>query len=172
MVVALLLSDANKPLRYKDLRRVTLQCLHGVHSMWKALSILQSAVSDGELGPSTTSSTSPTRFLSAFDAHVGDCACHTRAQMLWELVHFYNIPERRDALGNAIAMLQEIRIQAASLLHLIDQSGGKARIRELDALKTYGSVWKHISFTRFLDIFYGAFSPPLTTSEDVQRTSS
>jgi hypothetical protein len=40
-VIALLLSDTNKLLRHQDLGRVAVKCLHGVHSMWKALSILQ-----------------------------------------------------------------------------------------------------------------------------------
>ncbi len=67
MVVALLLSDDDKPLRYKDLRRVALQCLHGVHSMWKALSIVQSAVSGGgELEPLMTSAASSTRVFIRF----------------------------------------------------------------------------------------------------------
>lgn len=80
--------------------------------------------------------------------------------MLWELVHFYNIPEKQDALKRAVAMLQEIRIHAASLLQKIENSGGKARIPELDALTTLGSVWKHIGFMRFLDFFDA--KPPLS----------
>jgi hypothetical protein len=165
MVIALLLSDANKPLRYKDLGRVALQCLHGVHSMWKALSILQSVIPCGGLEtPSTTSSTLPSRLLSAFDAHVGDCACPTRAQMLWELVQFYNIPEKKDALKRAVTMLQEIRIQAALLLQEIEQSYGKPRTPGLDALQTHLSVWQRIGFTRFLDLFYGRSDSPSGTS--------
>jgi hypothetical protein len=150
MVIALLLSDANKPLRYADLSRVALQCLYGAHSMWKALSILQSAIPCGELGiPSTTSS----RILSAFDAHVGDCSCQTRAQMLWELVQFSNKQEKKNDLERAIKMLQEIRIQAALLLQEIEQSHGKPRIPGLDALKTHLGVWQRIGFTNFLDLF-------------------
>lgn len=132
--------------------------------MWKALSILHSAVT-GEGLDSPTTSTSPIRSLSSFDAHVGDCACHTRAQMLWELVHFYSIPKKQDDIKHAITMLQEIRIQAASLLRLIES---KSRIPELNALTTYGSVWNRIGFTRFLDLFYGTTGSPLTTSEDLQ----
>lgn len=164
MVIALLLSDANKPLRYADLSRVGLQCLYAAHSMWKALSILQSAILCRELETlSTTSSTLPSRLLSAFDAHVGDCSCQTRAQMLWELVQFYGIPEKQDTLDRAIIMLQELRIQAALLLQEIEQSHGKPRIPTLDALRTHLSVWQRIGFTRFLNLFSGpSDSPPGT----------
>ncbi|KAG2098961.1 uncharacterized protein F5147DRAFT_712981 [Suillus discolor] len=160
MVIALLLSDANKPLRYADLSRVALQCLYATHSMWKALSILQSAISCREL-ETPTSFTPPSRLLSAFDAHVGDCSCQTRAQMLWELVQFYNIPEKKNALDRAITMLQELRIQAALLLQEIELSHGKPRIPTLDALRTHLSVWQRIGFTRFLNHFSGpSDSPP------------
>ncbi|KAG2142838.1 uncharacterized protein EDB93DRAFT_1156652 [Suillus bovinus] len=177
MVIALLLSDANKPLRYADLNRVALQCLYAAHSMWKALSILQSAISCREL--ETPSSTLPSRLLSAFDAHVGDCSCHTRAQMLWELVQLYNMPEKKDALDHAITMLQELRIQAALLLQEIEQSYGKPRIPTLDALRTHLSVWQRIGFTRFLNLFSGpSDSPPgtgvlqTTAAEDVLDIST
>jgi len=178
MVIALLLSDANKPIRYKDLSRVALQCLYGTHSMWKALSILQSAISCGELEtPSSTLSAPPSRLLTAFDAHVGDCSCQTRAQMIWELVHFYNIPEKKDALNRAITMLQELRIQATLLLQEIQQSHGKPRNPTLDAVKTHLSVWQHIGFTRFLDLFHrssdspSGISAPQTTTTGVVLAS-
>ncbi|KAG2117199.1 uncharacterized protein F5147DRAFT_671705 [Suillus discolor] len=154
MVIALLLSDVNKPVRYADLSRVAFQCLCATHSMWKALSILRSAISYREL-ETPTSFTPPSQLLSAFDAHVGDCSCQTRAQMLWELVQFYNIPEKKDALDRAITMLQELRIQATLLLQEIELSCGKPRIPTLDALGTHLSVWQRIGFTRFLDHFSG-----------------
>ncbi|KAG1854774.1 hypothetical protein C8R48DRAFT_807489 [Suillus tomentosus] len=110
-----------------------------------------------------TSSTPPSRLLSAFDAHVGDCSCQTRAQMLWELVQCYNIPEKKNALDRAITMLQELRIQATLLLQEIELSQGKPRIPTLDALRTHWSVWQRIGFTRFLNHFSGpSDSPPET----------
>lgn len=132
--------------------------------MWKALSTLQSAILCRELEiPSTTSSAPPSRLLSAFDAHVGDCSCQTRAQMLLELVQFYSIPEKKDALDRAITMLQELRIQAALLLQEVERSHGKPRIPTLDALRTHLSVWQRIGFTRFLNLFSGpSDSPPGT----------
>ena len=171
MVVALLLSDPNKSLRYTDLSRVVHQCLYGVHSMWKALSILRFAISCEELA----SSTLPSRRLSAFDAHVGDCSCQTRAQMLWELVQSYYTPEKKNALDRAVTALQEIRIQAASLLQEIEENHGRQRIPTLRALRTLLSVWQRIGFTRFLDLFYGPSdsptggTPQTTTTRDASK---
>lgn len=132
--------------------------------MWKALSIFQSAMKGLETPSTILLTTLPSRLLSAFDAHVGDCSCQTRAQMLWELVQFYNTPEKGDTLKRAVTLLQEIRIQAALLLQEIEQSRGKRRTPALDALKTHLSIWQRIGFTQFLDVFYRPSGSPFVAS--------
>lgn len=83
--------------------------------------------------------------------------------MLWELVQFYNIPEKKNALDHAITTLQELRIQATLLLQEIELSQGKPRIPTLNALRTHLSVWQRISFMHFLNHFSGpSDSPPET----------
>jgi catabolite regulation protein CreA len=150
MVVALILSDAQKAVRYKDLGRTVLQCLHGVHYMESTLRIFQSAASYGSLQASASST--PSQILAIFDPHVRDCACHVRAQMLSELTRLYGAPEKQDLLSFAIACLGEVRKEAAILLREIEGNAGKPRTPELNSLKTCSDVWKHIGFLRFLDL--------------------
>ncbi|KAG1815838.1 hypothetical protein EV424DRAFT_1348394 [Suillus variegatus] len=91
--------------------------------------------------------------------------------MLWELVQFYNIPERKNALDRAITMLQELRIQTTLLLQEIELSQGKPRIPTLDALRTHLSVWQRIGFMHFLNHFSGP-SDSLSETGGVPQTGT
>ncbi|KAJ3552596.1 hypothetical protein NP233_g12843 [Leucocoprinus birnbaumii] len=178
MVIALLLSDAKKPLRYQDLGRVALQCLQGVHSMWKALAILHSALpSSRELkipARAQCSDAAPSpRILSALDPHVADSGCQTRAQMLWDLVQIYSLPDKRYSLERAMAMLEEIRLEAAKLVREIEENRGKPRSTSLFTLNTHMSVWQRIGFAQFQELFSeseddssGASTPDSTSTNE------
>lgn len=150
MVLPLLLSDPNTVLRYGDLGRTVLQCLHVVHFMERALSVFHGALVYGSLEDSPP----PLRqSLSAFDAHVGDCACQTRAQMFWDLVTLYDKVENRAILLYAITRLEEIRINAALLLEEIELSHGKPpRNPNLSVLVNHMAIWERIGFHLFLGL--------------------
>ncbi|TFK20748.1 hypothetical protein FA15DRAFT_707821 [Coprinopsis marcescibilis] len=168
MVLALLLSDASKPVCYRDLDRVVFQCLLGAHSMWKALSIFHQSVRAG-CAPSKDHIQSP---LSAFDAHIGDCACQVRSQMIWELIEAYREPTREEILQRAIETLAKVRAQAAFLLHEVVQGHGKGRkLRpaHLDALTTNQQVWRQIGFVELFN-FTGKVSPTLQSGLDQTAT--
>jgi hypothetical protein len=150
VVITLILSDAQKPARYKELGRTVLQCLHEVHYMESTLRVFQFATAYGDLKTSVPSTLSP--ILSIFDPHVCDCACHVRAQMLCNLTRLYGTPKKQDILSFAAACPREVRKEAAILLQEIERNAGKPRAPELNSLKTYSDIWKRIGFSRFLDL--------------------
>lgn len=149
MVLPLLLSDPSTVLRYGDLGRTSLHCLHVVHSMERALSIFFEALTYGDM---ETQATPPLLSLSAFDAHVGDCACQTRAQMFWDLVALYRKQENRQILADAISSLKKIKVNTAELLEEIELSHGKPRNPKLMLLVNHMAIWERIGFHAFLDL--------------------
>ncbi|KAH9483425.1 putative cyclodipeptide synthase PUL1 [Psilocybe cubensis] len=150
MVLPLLLSDPSTGLRYGDLGRTVLHFLHVVHSMERATSIFLEAVSyESRLDESDTP---PTSSLSSFDAHVGDCACQTRAQMFWDLFSFYKKEENRSVLANAVAVLKSVKANTAKLLEEIELNRAKPRCPSLMTLVTHQAVWERIGFLSFLDL--------------------
>jgi len=152
MVLPLLLSDPSTVLRYGDLRRTVLQCLHVIHSMERALSIFHRALVHGDLEDFSPPPVSPLQSLSAFDAHVGDCACQTRAQMFWDLVMLYRTAKNKAILRFAMARLKEIKINTVLLLEEIELSHGKPRNPNLTVLVNHMAIWKRIGFHSFLDL--------------------
>ena len=160
MVLPLLLSDQNTPVRYRDLGRTVLQCLHVVHSMERALSIFHSALTYGDFEGSLPPPGSPLHLLSSFDAHVGDCACQARAQMLWELVALYSTPDNKCILESTITLLEQLRVNAALLLREVEQSYGKSRNPKLNDLVTHLAIRDRIYFTSFLTFAASRSSVP------------
>lgn len=153
MVLALLLADPNTPVRYGELGRTALQCLHVIHSMEQALAIFHSACMYSDLdGPAASPKSSPSQILAAFDAHVADCACQTRVLMLWELVKLYSLPDKTKILRRAVTLLKELKVNAALLLEEIEMSRGKPRNPKLNNLTTHLAIWERIQFTSFLDL--------------------
>lgn len=152
MVLALLLSSPSTPVRYRDLGRTVLQCLHVLHSIERALSIFHTALIYGDHDSLSSSEARSSQLLSAFDAHVGDCACQTRVQMLWDVVTLYSVPEKKLLVGRALDLLKQVQINTASLLWEIQQSRGKPRNSKFNHLTTHLAIWDSIHFTSFLDL--------------------
>ena len=150
MVLAFLLSDPSTPVRYRDLGRTVLQCLHEIHSIERALSVFHSALIYGDFDSFPESRTA--QLLSAFDAHVGDCACQTRVQMLWEIVALYTNPENKLIVKRALDLLKQVQVNTVSLLLEIQQSHGKPRNPKLNDLGTHLAIWDRVNFSSILDI--------------------
>ncbi|KAF9523917.1 hypothetical protein CPB83DRAFT_862130 [Crepidotus variabilis] len=179
MSLPIFLSYSATALRYGDLGRTVLQCLHDIHSMERALSIFQSALAYGNLENVSPLTTSPLQSLSSFDAHVGDCACQTRAQMLWDLVMFYRKADNNLILSFAIGRLKKIKLNTALLLEEIELNHGKPRHPSLSVLVNYNAIWERIDFNSFLDLVPMAdvvssteSTVPLTTNTGAQRYSN
>jgi len=98
------------------------------------------------------SESQPSQLLSAFDAHVGDCACQTRVQMLWDIFTLYSTPENKPIVTRALDLLKQVHINTALLLWEIQQSHGKPRTPKLVKLSTHLAIWDRIHFTSFLDL--------------------
>ena len=153
MVVALLLADPNTPVRYGELGRTALQCLHAIHSMEQALAIFHSACMYSNFdGPTASPKSSPSQLLAAFDAHVADCACQTRVLMLLELVKLYSLPDNTEILRRAVSLLKELKVNAIVLWEEIEMSRKKQRNSKLSDLTTHLAIWERIQFTSFLDL--------------------
>jgi len=152
MVLPLLLSDPSTVLRYGDLGRVVLQCLHIIHSMERALSVFHSALVHDDHEDFSPPPALPLQSLSAFDAHVGDCACQTRAQMFWDLVMLYRTAENKAVIRFAMGRLKEIKINTVLLLEEVELSHGKPRNPNLTILVNHMAIWKRIGFHSFLDL--------------------
>jgi hypothetical protein len=120
--------------------------------MERALSVFHDALVHGDLADFSPPPASPLRSLSAFDAHVGDCACQTRAQMFWDLVMLYRTAENKAVLRFAMARLKEIKINTALLFEEIELSHGKPRNPNLTVLVNHMAIWKRIGFHSFLDL--------------------
>ena len=138
------------PVRYGDLGRTVLQCLHVIHSIERALSVFHSALVYGDSDSSPESQ--PTQLLSVFDTHVGDSACQIRTQMLWDIVTLYTTPGNKLIVKRALDLLKQVQLNTASLLLEIQQSYGKPRSPMLDDLDTHLAIWDRIHFSSFLDI--------------------
>ncbi|KAH9478538.1 putative cyclodipeptide synthase PUL1 [Psilocybe cubensis] len=151
MVLPLLLSDPSTSLRYGDIGKTVLHCLHVIHSMERAMSIFLEAVTYESLRLDDCSPP-PTFSFSAFDAHVGDCACQTRAQMFWDLFSLYKVEENKRALANAITVLKSVKSNTVKLLEEIELNRAKPRSPSLMTLTTHQAVWKRIGFLSFLDL--------------------
>jgi len=163
MVLPLLLSDPSTVLRYGDLGRTVLQCLHVIHSMERALSVFHRALAHDDLEDFSPPPVSPLQSLSAFDAHVGDCACQTRAQMFWDLVMLYRTAKNKAVLRCAMARLKEIKINTVLLLEEFELSHGKPRNPNLTVLKNHMAIWKRIGFHSFLDLAETVSAPNEST---------
>lgn len=164
MVLPLLLSDPSTVLRYGDLGRTVLHCLHVVHSMERALSIFFEALTYVDCDNETTP---PSCSLSSFDAHVGDCACQTRAQMFWDLFTFYRKQENKQILSDAITELRSIKASTALLLEEIELSHGKPRNPKLILLVNHMAVWERIGFHAFLELAVKVPEEPTSVSKDI-----
>lgn len=145
MAVVLLLNHAHKQVRQQDIGRTILQCLHGLHSIETALSVFHSITSElySDIQPSSD-------VVGAFDAHVGDCACHMRAQMLWEVISHFRTSKNAFFLERAITLLNELKAKAALLLQRIGKMNGNARALGLGSKTTVSDILQHIGFGEFL----------------------
>ncbi|KIK58207.1 hypothetical protein GYMLUDRAFT_74990 [Collybiopsis luxurians FD-317 M1] len=132
--------------------------------MERALSVFHGALVYGSLGDSSLPL--PLQSLSAFDAHVGDCACQTRAQMFWELVVLYRTEENKAILKSAIARVKKIRVNAALLLEEIELHHGKSRNPNLSALVSHMAIWERIGFHSFLNLAAKTTQETIPVSND------
>ncbi|KAH7921637.1 hypothetical protein BV22DRAFT_1132105 [Leucogyrophana mollusca] len=119
MAATILFSSLDKLVPVNELPSIVVKYLHGMHAIESALSTFLSAVNSRDIDVSRD-------VLGVFDAHVGDCSCHMRAQMLWELMEYARTPGNvewmeqvgdaiRDSTNKAVDLLANIRARKGRL---------------------------------------------------------
>lgn len=147
----------------KDLERVALRCLHATQVIEGALVTFISAMSD-----TTPRAGSCADIMGVFDAHVGDCACHIRAQMLWELVGHCRLVGY-EWMCRAILGLRGAKVEILSLLSSIRQHQNLHR----GSISTYGDLFRHVGISTLLSIPEGRDeSQSATPGGSLDHTSS
>ncbi|KAK0204605.1 hypothetical protein DFS33DRAFT_1259792 [Desarmillaria ectypa] len=148
MATTLLLAEPDKPVRRKDVGRTVLHCLHGLHSIETALSTFHSFISDSYNHVQPCSDV-----LAMFDPHVGDCACHMRAQMLWDLIEYVSSsPEKRRFLEHAVLLLRESRVKASILLQKLAKTNGNTGPLGFASIITLSDIFQQIGFRAFMTL--------------------
>ncbi len=148
MATILLLAETDKIVRRKDVGRTVLHCLHGLHSIETALSVFHSFISGMYNHAQPCSDV-----LALFDPHVGDCACHMRAQMLWDLIEYVSSsPEKRKFLEQAVQLLRESRLQTAILLQKLAKTNGNTSHLGFAPIITLSDIFQKIGFRTFMTL--------------------
>ncbi|KAK0204603.1 hypothetical protein DFS33DRAFT_1453146 [Desarmillaria ectypa] len=84
-----------------------------------------------------------------FDPHVGDCACHMRAQMLWDLIEYVSSsPEKRRFLEHAVLLLRESRVKASILLQKLAKTNGNTGPLGFASIITLSDIFQQIGFRK------------------------
>lgn len=148
-MATLLLARPSKESRGKDLKRTLLHLLHGLHSIENALRCFILPFSSHE---SLLATPGHPNILADFDAHVGDTACHMRAQMIWEVSEYYKPCQRRAWVDLALIALSQVKMQTISLMLALHGKRGYMRALGFGSIVTYGQIFDRIGWTAFLDI--------------------
>lgn len=119
MAAIILFSNLHKTVPVNELPSTVIKFLHGLYAIDTAVSIFLSAVNRNNVDGDDD-------FLAIYDAHVGDCSCHMRAQMLWELLEFTRgsgdhewmtqvVIAVRASISKAVVLLENIRARKGRL---------------------------------------------------------
>jgi hypothetical protein len=147
-MATLLLSNSERQVRGQDFRRTLFQLLHGFQAIQNALNLfaLPFASHDDLL----TTSGHPD-ILGEFDGHVGDTACHLRAQMVWRVYDYYKLAERRHWIPVALDTLERVKAETVALLIELHRKSGYARALGFNRTTSYGEIFDRIGWSAFLD---------------------
>lgn len=149
-MATLLLSRPEKTTRGQDLRRTLLHLLHGFQAVENALTIFALPFSShAEL----LAIAGHPEILAQFDAHVGDTACHMRAQMIWELYEYYKLAERREWVIIALEALARVKFQTVALMLALHKKNGYMRALGFGSVISFGQLFDKVGWTGFLDNF-------------------
>lgn len=129
MASTILFSNLNRTVPVNELPATVIKFLHGLHAIDTALSIFLSAVNSDNVDGTDD-------FLAIFDAHVGDCSCHMRAQMLWELLEHARAPGNNEWMRQMVVSVQKSTSEAVLLLENIRARKGRLRGLDLGPVST------------------------------------
>lgn len=165
MSTTLLLTSPGSQFKGHELGKNTLHCLHGLQNLIISLSKFLNVLTGRLEHPLNAD------ILGDFDAHVGDCACHMRAQMLWEMIQHFKPPEKHQWIEQAVISLKEAQRKGFELLREFKQKKGHFRGMGFGLMISYRELFDRIGFTESLAIIT---SSSLNGSDysDISSTSS
>jgi hypothetical protein len=149
-MATLLLASPAKETRGQDLKRTLLHILHGLQAIEDSLETFSLAYSPHDILPSDPEQKG---ILAAFDAHVGDTACHMRAQMIWEVYQHYREPESRTWIDEALIALGQVKADTVTLMVALHQKNGYMRALGFGSRVRYGQIFDRIGWSSFVDMF-------------------
>ena len=149
-MATLLLANPAKQTRGQDLKRTLLHILHGLQAVEDALETLSFAYSPHDI---LLSDPERKDILANFDAHVGDTACHMRAQMVWEVYQHYREPESRIWVDEALIALAQVKADTIALMVALHKKNGYMRALGFGSRVTYGEIFDRIGWSSFVDMF-------------------
>ena len=149
-MATLLLATPAKETRGQDLKRTLLHVLHGLQAVEDALETFSLAFS-----PHDALLSDPERrdILADFDAHVGDTACHMRAQMIWEVYQHHRAPESRAWINEALIALAQVKADTVALMVALHGKNGYMRALGFGSRVRYGQVFDRIGWSSFVQMF-------------------
>jgi hypothetical protein len=147
-MATLLLSNSDKQVRGQDLRRTLFQLLHGFQAIENALSLFALPFASHEELLSTKGHPD---ILGEFDGHVGDTACHLRAQMVWQVYDYYKLAERRQWISAALAALELVKARTVALLIDLHKKKGYMRALGFNPILSYGEIFDRIGWSYVLE---------------------
>jgi len=151
-MATLLLASPAKEARGQDLKRTLLHILHGLQAVEDALETFSLAFS-----PRDTLLSDPEHkdILADFDAHVGDTACHMRAQMIWEVYQHHRALESRAWIDEALIALGQMKTDTVALMVALHKKNGYMRALGFGSRVSYGQIFDRIGWLSFVDMFEG-----------------
>ena len=151
-MATLLLASPSKETRGQDLKRTLLHILHGLQAIEDALETFSLAFSPHDV---LLSDPEHKDILADFDAHVGDTACHMRAQMIWEVYQYYRDPQSRVWIDEALIALGQVKTDTVTLMVALHKKNGYMRALGFGSRVRYGQIFDRIGWSSFVDMFEG-----------------
>ena len=149
-MATLLLASPTKETRGQDLKRTLLHILHGLQAIEEALDTLSLAYSPHDV---LLSDPDHRGILADFDAHVGDTACHMRAQMVWEVYQHYQEPDSRTWIDEALIALAQVKADTIALMVALHKKNGYMRALGFGSRVRYAQIFDRIGWSSFVDMF-------------------
>ena len=149
-MATLLIASPAKETRGQDLKRTLLHILHGLQAIEDALEKFSLAYSPHD---TLLSESEPKVILADFDAHVGDTACHMRAQMIWEVYQHYRETESRVWIDEALIALGQVKADTVALMLALYKKNGYMRALGFGSRVQYGQIFDRIGWSFFVDMF-------------------
>ncbi len=146
-MATILLESTDKIIKSTELCKTLTKLLYGTHNLEMALTQFNAVCSGTIVGIDD--------MMLEFDAHVGDCGCHLRAQMLLSLTGYYSDPTRRQWIDSVIEVLRNINQKIIALYRGIRRLSGDLRLLGFSSSISLVDLFDRIDCTSLFAILDG-----------------